>query len=99
MISRSDIIDNRKLFLKDAINDMLEGSDKIKFAVGYLYLSGFYQIADNLEKLDEAKILIGSNMNRQLMEALAETIQPEELKEECCRNNCAERSGLSNVKR
>ncbi len=82
MISRSDIIDNRKLFLKDAINDMLEGSDKIKFAVGYLYLSGFYQIADNLERLEEAKILIGSNMNRQLMEALAETIQPEELKEE-----------------
>ena len=82
MISRSDIIDNRKLFLKDAINDMLEGSEKIKFAVGYLYLSGFYQIADNLEKLEEAKILIGSNMNRQLMEALAETIQPEELKEE-----------------
>jgi HKD family nuclease len=82
MISRSDIIDNRKLFLKDAINDMLEGSDKIKFAVGYLYLSGFYQIADNLENLHEAKILIGSNMNRQLMEALAETTQPEELTEE-----------------
>jgi len=81
MITRSDIIDNRKLFLKDVVNDMLEGSEKIKFAVGYLYLSGFYQIAENLEKLDGAKILIGSNLNHQLLEALAETLHPEELKE------------------
>ncbi|KQC06525.1 MAG: hypothetical protein APR54_01615 [Candidatus Cloacimonas sp. SDB] len=81
MITRSDIIDNRKLFLKDVVNDMLAGSEKIKFAVGYLYLSGFYQIAENLEKLEDAKILIGSNLNRQLMEALAETLHPDELEE------------------
>ncbi len=81
MVGRSDIIDNRKLFLKDVVNDMLAGSEKVKFAVGYLYLSGFYQISENLEELDGAKILIGSNLNQQLMEALAETLHPDELEE------------------
>lgn len=70
----SDIIDNRKVNLKDEILSKLEGSEKVKFAVGYLYLSGFYHIADKLEKLQSAKILIGSNINRQLIEALAESV-------------------------
>ena len=74
MTKFSDIIDNRKLSLKDEISETLSGAERVKFAVGYLYLSGFYQIADRLEKLQEAKLLIGSNINRQLMEALAETL-------------------------
>ena len=74
----SDIIDNRQLNLKDEILTKLDGSDKIKFAVGYLYLSGFYQIADKLENLKSAKFLIGSNINRNLLEALAESVAGEE---------------------
>lgn len=74
----SDIIDNRHLNLKDEILTKLDGSDKIKFAVGYLYLSGFYQIADKLENLKGARLLIGSNINRNLLEALAESVAGEE---------------------
>lgn len=37
----SDIIDNRNVKLRDEINALLDGSDKVKFAVGYLYLAGF----------------------------------------------------------
>ena len=82
MTTFSDIIDNRILNLKDEILSKLDGSEKVKFAVGYLYLSGFYQIADKLENLQDAKILIGSNINRDLMEALAESVNSdEELKE------------------
>jgi hypothetical protein len=47
----SDIIDNRHLMLKNEILTKLDGSKKIKFAVGYLYLSGFFQIAEKLENL------------------------------------------------
>ncbi len=61
MTTFSDIIANRHLNLKDEILTKLDGSDKIKFAVGYLYLSGFYQIADKLENLKDAKLLIGSS--------------------------------------
>lgn len=78
MTTFSDIIDNRHLNLKDEILTKLDGSDKIKFAVGYLYLSGFYQIADKLENLKGAKLLIGSNINRNLLEALAESVAGEE---------------------
>jgi len=78
MTTFSDIIDNRTLNLKDEILSKLDGSEKIKFAVGYLYLSGFYQIADKLENLQEAKLLIGSNINRDLMEALAESVNGDE---------------------
>ena len=56
----------------------LDKSEKIKFAVGYLYLSGFYQIADKLENLQDVKLLIGSNINRDLMEALAESVAGDE---------------------
>ncbi|MBU0710364.1 hypothetical protein KJ762_02220, partial [bacterium] len=78
MTTFSDIIDNRDLNLKDEILSKLDGSEKVKFAVGYLYLSGFYQIADKLENLQDAKILIGSNINRDLMEALAESVNGDE---------------------
>ncbi|HDT12301.1 MAG TPA: hypothetical protein ENO01_01445 [Candidatus Marinimicrobia bacterium] len=74
----SDIIDNRHLTLKNEILTKLDGSEKIKFAVGYLYLSGFYQIADKLENLQDVKLLIGSNINRDLMEALAESAAGDE---------------------
>lgn len=78
MTTFSDIIDNRQLNLKDEINDKLDGSERVKFAVGYLYLSGFYHIAEKMENLEEVKLLIGSNLNRDLTEALAETLPGDE---------------------
>lgn len=78
MSTFSDIIDNRNLNLKDEIIDKLNGSEQVKFAIGYLYLSGFYHIADKLENLKEVKLLIGSNLNQQLIEALAETLPGDE---------------------
>lgn len=41
----SDIIDNKRLSLEDAINDHLKGTEEAKSAVGYLFLSGFNEIA------------------------------------------------------
>ncbi len=91
MTSFSDIIDNRTLNLKDEINDKLSGSEKIKFAVGYLYLSGFYQIADKLEPLKEAKLIIGSNLNKELVEALAESLPGDEEIDRAYKNNSLQR--------
>ncbi|MEK7846208.1 MAG: hypothetical protein AAB257_04510, partial [Nitrospinota bacterium] len=58
----SDIIDNRNVKLKDEINAILNSSDVAKFAVGYLYLSGFYQIAEKLGELKEVKIITGNTI-------------------------------------
>ena len=91
MTTFSDIIDNRSLNLKDEINDKLSGSERIKFAVGYLYLSGFYQIADKLEELKEAKLLIGSNLNKELTEALAETLSGDEEIEQAYKSSSLQR--------
>lgn len=45
----SDIIDNRNVKLRGEINSILGSSEKVKFAVGYIYLSGFYQIVKILK--------------------------------------------------
>lgn len=78
MIIFSDIIDNRHLTLKNEILTKLDKSEKIKFTIGYLYLSGLYQITDKLKKLQDVRLLIDSNINRDLMEALVESVAGDE---------------------
>ncbi|MDP3110521.1 MAG: phospholipase D-like domain-containing protein [Thermodesulfovibrionales bacterium] len=70
----SDIIDNRNVKLRDEINSILGSSERVKFAVGYLYLSGFYQIAEKLGELSEVKILTGDSLNRETIEELAQSL-------------------------
>lgn len=70
----SDIIDNRNVKLRDEINSILGSSERVKFAVGYLYLSGFYQIAEKLGELSEVKILTGNSLNRETIEELAQSL-------------------------
>ena len=78
----SDIIDNRNVKLRDEINAILNSSDGAKFAVGYLYLSGFYQIAEKLGELKEVKILTGNTLQKDTVEELAQSLaSEEELKE------------------
>lgn len=73
-----DIIDNQTRQLSDEINDRLDASRAVKFATGYLYLSGFYEIADRLTGLEEARILVGDTLNRETVEALAQALPGEE---------------------
>lgn len=73
----SDIIDNRNKYLKDEINACLGGACEVKFAVGYLYPSGLYQIAERLGELENAKILAGT-LSKEAIEFLAENTASEE---------------------
>lgn len=98
MSKYSDIIDNRTLKLRDEIITKLDASEQVKFAVGYLYLSGFNQVADKLEQLKEAKILIGSNLNKSLIEALAETLpSQDDVEEEYKKNTLQKKEEKKNV--
>jgi superfamily II DNA or RNA helicase len=86
-----DIIDNDKVKLAEEIKNRLGGADAVKFATGYLYLSGFYEIADQLGNLEEAKILVGDTLNRQTVEALAQSLRSEEALESAVRAGTFER--------
>ena len=78
----SDIIDNRNRFLKDEINLVLKGTEEAKFAVGYLFLSGFNEIVNNISHLNELKLIIGATSNSQTIEEIAEGVARREDLEE-----------------
>ena len=73
-MSYSDIIDNRRSFLKDEINSVLKATEKAKFAVGYLFLSGFNEVVGNISHLEELKLIIGSISNTKTLEEIAEGV-------------------------
>ncbi|MGB7533717.1 MAG: helicase-related protein [Halobacteriota archaeon] len=77
-----DIIDNKRLFLEDAINDHLRGTEEAKFAVGYLFLSGFNEIAANVSHLKSLKLIIGTTTNTRTIEEIAEGVSRREELEE-----------------
>lgn len=81
-MSYSDIIDNRRSFLKDEINSVLKATEEAKFAVGYLFLSGFNEIIGNISHLKELKLIIGGASNTRTLEEIAEGVaRKDELEE------------------
>lgn len=73
-MSYSDIIDNRRSFLKDEINSILRATKEAKFAVGYLFLSGFNEIVSNISHLKELKLIVGAVSNTKTLEEIAEGV-------------------------
>jgi hypothetical protein len=67
-----DIIDNRNEKLLDYILTTLPGSERARFAVGYLFLSGLKPLHEQLEHLTEIRLLIGNTTDRETLETLAE---------------------------
>ena len=67
-----DIIDNRTEKLVDHLNQILGTSERGRFAVGYLFLSGLTSVAKRLLELKELRLLIGNTTNKETVELLAE---------------------------
>jgi len=67
-----DIIDNRQEKLLDHINCILSSTERARFAVGYLFLSGLESIGNRLQGIKELRLLIGNTTNRETLEQLAE---------------------------
>ena len=66
------IIDNRTERLVDHLNQILGTSERARFAVGYLFLSGLTSVAKRLLNLKELRLLIGNTTNRETVEMVAE---------------------------
>ena len=71
----NDIIDNRNEKLVDNVNLILDSTERARFAVGYFFLSGFENIAVELQNLTELRLLIGNTSTRETIEQLAEGYQ------------------------
>lgn len=67
-----DIIDNNNVRLLDKIRDILPSTALARFALGYLFLSGFEALSDVLDGVQEMRLLIGNTTNRQTIEQIAE---------------------------
>jgi len=67
-----DIVDNRTVKLVDTIKSILPNSQAAKFAVGYFFLSGLEAVEEELEHIDELRLLIGNTTNRETIEQYAE---------------------------
>jgi len=77
-----DKIDNRNEKLSNHINTILQGTEKVKFAVGYFFLSGFEVIKNRLKDLKELRLLIGNVTNQSTLEQLSEGFKRLELVEQ-----------------
>ena len=53
-LAEDNVIDNREIKLKDALNDILPQIKTVDIAVGYFYFSGLSQVIDALEKTDKS---------------------------------------------
>ena len=67
-----DIIDNRESVLFDHVKGLLRDSVGAKFAVGYFFTSGLAPLMDEVQHLNELKLLIGNISSRKTIEQLAE---------------------------
>lgn len=66
----NDIIDNKNTKLVDVLKEKLSISKTASFAVGWLFLSGFKELKEQLDQLEHLNILAGAKTNKQTAEIL-----------------------------
>ena len=59
------------------LKEMLESADRADIAVGYFFMSGFSEVADDLSRLGKVRILVGRT-DRETLEAVAAGLQQQQ---------------------
>jgi len=65
-----DIIDNLSTRLVDVLKEKLSVTKRARFVVGYLFLSGFKELRNELDNIEKLEILAGARTNKETAEAL-----------------------------
>lgn len=66
----TDIIDNRDELLAEHVCKILQQTESVKFAVGYLFVSGLQEIRQRLTHISAIRLLIGNQSNQETIDAL-----------------------------
>ncbi len=93
----SEIIDNRNQKLADHINQILDSTERARFAVGYFFVSGLECISQKLEGVKELRLLIGNTTNRETLEQLAEGYHRLELVSEAVEGDSYPKKALTKL--
>jgi len=74
----TDIIDNREELLAEHVCKILQQTESVKFAVGYLFVSGLQEIRQRLTHISAIRLLIGNQSNQETIDALMQReMQPQ----------------------
>lgn len=71
----SDILDNRQFEVEDRANQLADGSEEVKIAVGFFYVSGFDLLRDNLQDAESVQLVIGRQTDSQTKKELVKGFQ------------------------
>ncbi|MFB6187453.1 MAG: helicase Snf3, partial [Halobacteriaceae archaeon] len=70
----SEILDNKDFTVKSRANELANGAETVKIAVGYFFIGGFELLAEDLEDVDTVQILIGHETNSETIEQLKQVL-------------------------
>lgn len=72
MLRENNVIDNKKVVLKDELLKILPKTDTANIAVGYFFISGLSAIIESLKAVNKVKILISNTTDKNTAETLIE---------------------------
>lgn len=71
-VKETNVIDNKKVSLRDQLVDILPRTKNANIAVGYFFVSGLAVIIEPLQKVDKVRFLISNTTDKETSEALIE---------------------------
>ena len=69
-IQEDNVIDNKKIILKDELLKILPSINNASIAVGYFFVSGLSAIIKPLQDLDKIRLLISNTTDKTTADAL-----------------------------
>ncbi len=71
-IQEDNVIDNKKVILKDELFKILPKTGNASIAVGYFFISGLSAIIEPIQNVDKIRLLISNTTDKNTAEALIE---------------------------
>jgi len=71
-VKETNVIDNKRVSLRDQLVDILPRTKNANIAVGYFFVSGLAVIIEPLQKVDKMRLLISNTTDKETAEALVE---------------------------